>query len=314
MTNDTTASKDGRRDMPPPNFGILNLRKPAGLSSRKVVDRVQRLVRPAKAGHAGTLDPLASGVLVVCVGPATRLIPIVQEGIKEYRALFLLGRTSDTDDLEGEVRETPGGDSPVPGERIAELLPRFVGDIEQVPPRFSAVHVKGKRAYELARKGTVVEIEPRTVHVERIDLVRYEYPELELDIACGGGTYIRSIGRDLGEALGCGALMANLVRTRVGPFTLESAWPLEILDADSLPRAIIPAATAVAHLPQYRGTENDLAELRHGRPITAKLADVPPNATVAVLDAAGKLVALAEYRSADGRLAPRQVFLTADEE
>ncbi|MEX0718102.1 MAG: tRNA pseudouridine(55) synthase TruB [Planctomycetaceae bacterium] len=295
--------------MPRPNFGILNLHKPAGLSSRKAVDRVQRLVRPAKAGHAGTLDPLASGVLVVCVGPATRLIPIIQEGVKEYRARFLLGRTSDTDDLEGEVHEVPGGETPLPRERIKELLPRFVGDVEQVPPRFSAVHVKGQRAYDLARKGAVVDIEPRTVHVERIDLVRYEHPELDLDIACGGGTYIRSIGRDLGAALGCGALLADLVRTRVGPFTLESALPLDRLDADSLPREILPAARAVSHLPQWRCTENDLAELRHGRPIPAALANVPPDAAVAVLAPSGELAALAEHDAAEGRLAPRQVFL-----
>ncbi|MEX0703610.1 MAG: tRNA pseudouridine(55) synthase TruB [Planctomycetales bacterium] len=294
-------------------FGVLNLHKPAGISSRKVVDRVQRIVRPAKAGHAGTLDPLASGVLVVCVGPATRLIPYVQEGVKEYRARFLLGRTSDTDDLEGEVVEVAGGETPVARERIEEALPRFVGDIAQVPPRFSAVHVEGRRAYELARRGEAVEIAPRTVHVERIELVRYEHPELDLHITCGSGTYIRSIGRDLGNALGCGAVMAELVRTRIGPFTLEAAVPLDRLDAASLPAHLLPAATAVAHLPQWRCDEAEVALLRNGRAIVAALADVPPQATVAILDPQGELAALAEHRADEGRLAPRQVFLKSDE-
>lgn len=289
-------------------FGILNLNKPAGLTSREVVNRVQRLVRPAKAGHAGTLDPLASGVLVVCVGPATRLIPFVQEGVKEYRARFLLGRTSDTDDLEGEVTPVPGGETPVAIERIRELIPRFVGEVRQVPPRYSAVHVKGRRAYELARGGKPVSLEPRTVRIDRIDIKCYEHPDLVLDIACGAGTYIRSIGRDLGEALGCGAVLAELVRTRVGPFDLEPAQPLDRLDEASLPELLLPAQRAVAHLPQWRCTEEDLPELRHGRPITAERFDVPAGALVAVLDPQGELAALAEYRPDENRLAPRQVF------
>src|SRR3990172_9082730 len=153
--------------------GILNVNKPAGMTSRRAVDRVVERAWPQKVGHAGTLDPLATGVLVVCIGPATRLIPIIQELPKAYHATFLLGRRSDTDDIDGHVVETPDA-APVVREQLAELLPRFTGAIEQVPPQFSAVHVDGEGAYKLARRGREVEISPRTVEIHRLSLVRFE--------------------------------------------------------------------------------------------------------------------------------------------
>ncbi len=227
----------------------LNLHKPRGITSRGAVDAVKRLVRPAKCGHAGTLDPLASGVLVVCVGKATRLIEYVQQMPKQYRATFLLGRTSPTEDLEGEVTELV--DAPVPSRlAIEEACTRFVGTIEQRPPVFSALKIKGRPAYALARKGRTVELAARPVTIHSLEVVTYEYPELVLDITCSAGTYVRSLGRDLGESLGTGAVMSDLVRTAVGPFTLHTAVAPGELSRDNLGEHMQPALAAVESLPR----------------------------------------------------------------
>ena len=180
--------------------GVLNVDKPVGVTSRDVVNQVVRLVRPAKVGHAGTLDPLATGVLVVCVGHATRLINLVQEGRKRYRGRFRLGQTSDTDDVTGNVQ--PAGDwSGITKTQLEAELVEFIGQIQQVPPQFSAVHVQGQRAYDLARRGVAVELTARPVEVFSLQLTAFEPPDFELDVVCGSGTYIRSIGRDLGTRL-----------------------------------------------------------------------------------------------------------------
>ena len=192
--------------------GLLNLSKPAEMSSRQAVNLVERLTRPVRAGHAGTLDPLATGVLVVCVGAATRLIGYVQRMPKRYQGTFLLGRQSPTEDIEGDVIEL--ADAPIPTrEQVVAVAARFIGRIDQRPPAFSAVKVAGRRAYELARQGRQPEWLPRPVVIHSIEVAAYQYPELILDVACGGGTYIRSLGRDLAESLGTAAVMSALVRT-----------------------------------------------------------------------------------------------------
>jgi tRNA pseudouridine55 synthase len=287
-------------------LGLLNINKPAGWTSRRVVDHVQRLVRPAKAGHAGTLDPLAAGVLVVCVGRATRLIPCVQEQLKTYRARFLLGRVSDTDDVTGNVRHV--ADLPlVSRARLEMLLPEFIGRIRQVPPQFSAVHVAGRRAYKLARAGESVQLEPREVDVFRIEILGYEFPQLDLEIECGSGTYIRAIGRDLGRRLGCGAVMSELVRTRIGAYSLETAVDIEQLDADNIAAALLPAATAVAHLPRIEVTAAEAAALLHGRSIPLP-ASSPGAERSAVFDADRRLICVAAAHIATGTLRPTLVF------
>ncbi len=170
-------------------FGLLNINKPTGRTSRWVVDQVQRLVRPAKAGHAGTLDPLASGVLIVCIGKATRLIDYVQEMLKHYRAVFLLGRNSPTEDIEGIVTELI--EPPVPSlAEIESAAVNFVGETQQRPPAFSALKVDGQRAYKLARRGQTVELQPRPITVHSLQVIDYAYPALTLDIQCSGGTYV----------------------------------------------------------------------------------------------------------------------------
>ena len=252
-------------------FGLLNMNKPAGITSRRVVDQVAKLVRPEKAGHAGTLDPLATGVLVVCVGKATRLIELIQQQAKSYRAQFLLGRHSDTDDVTGNVTEIAVR-SEITHDQIAAALPAFCGRIQQIPPIFSAVHVAGSRAYDLARKGQEVALSPREVDVYRLDLVWFAYPEIELDIDCGSGTYVRSIGRDLGRVLGCGAVMSALVRTRIGPYRIEDSVSPEDLTSETIDQLLLSPATAVEALPKYVASEEDEIQIRAGRSFGSALA------------------------------------------
>ena len=294
-------------------FGLLNINKPAGLTSRRVVDHIAKLVRPQKAGHAGTLDPLATGVLVVCVGKATRLIELVQQQAKSYEARFLLGRQSDTDDITGNVTEVAVS-SEVTREQVEATLPMFCGQIRQVPPSFSAVHVDGARAYDLARQGQAIELAPREVDVYRVELTRFTYPEIALSIDCGSGTYVRSIGRDLGHALGCGAVMSALVRTRIGPYRIEDAVTLDQLTPDTLDRFLLPPVTALEHLPKYSASEEDVEQMRSGRAFGSALdlkAEVTESrgAAVAVLRGDGELLCLAEFDGQQNRLLPRRVFI-----
>jgi tRNA pseudouridine55 synthase len=290
-------------------FGILNIDKPAGMTSRRAVDHVAKLVRPEKAGHAGTLDPLATGVLVVCVGKATRLIELVQEQPKSYHATFLLGRQSDTDDITGTVTEVAGARE-ISRADIERRLPAFVGRIEQVPPVFSAVHVEGKRAHERARAGQSVELAPRPVEVFRLEITRFAYPELELEIECGSGTYVRSIGRDLGNALGCGAVMSHLVRTRVGPYRIEDAVQLDQLTRDTLESALLDPATAATGVPKRVANADEIVLLRAGRAIPiGDLASAVEGDSIVIVDGAGALLSLARVDAATERLLPYRVFI-----
>ncbi len=270
-------------------FGLLNLNKPAGVTSRQVVDVVERLVRPARAGHAGTLDPLATGVLLVCVGQATRLIDYLHRLPKTYVGTFLLGRSSPTDDTDGPVSELPA--PPIP--ELAQLeaaVQQFVGRIQQRPPVYSAVRLGGRRAYDLARRGHQPELAPREVEVYRMKVCSYAYPELTLEIQCSSGTYVRSLGRDLAEALGTAAVMSALVRTAIGQFRIEDALPPEKLNADNISDHLLPAAAAVSMLPQLTLTDEEIARLRNGLAIAKP--EAPQAEELAGLDAQGRLVAL----------------------
>jgi tRNA pseudouridine55 synthase len=293
----------------PPRSGILNIVKPAGVTSRGVVDHVVRIVRPAKAGHAGTLDPLATGVLVVCVGRATRLIEVIHGQTKSYRGGFRLGLQSDTDDITGRVVEHPQA-RPVARDELLALLPRFTGRIAQVPPRVSAVHVDGERAYQRALRGEEVVLPPRDVDVYRLELESFDDPDFELSIDCGPGTYVRSIGRDIGLALGCGAVMTSLIRTRIGPFHVENAVTMDELSAGNLDRWLLPPAAAVEGLSRYLVGDDDRAAIRQGRALVLEFPlEAPLGATVAVLDERGELLCLAELRDEPARLQPRRVFI-----
>ena len=205
--------------------GWINLDKPTGVSSTQAVGRLKFLFNAKKAGHAGTLDPLASGVLPIALGEATKTVPIVQDGAKSYRFRVRWGEESATDDAEGEI-VARSDKRPAPAE-IEGLLPRFVGAILQTPPRFSAIRIAGARAYDLAREGEIFEIEPRLINVYRLELKSAEPHTAVLEAECGKGAYVRAIARDLGRALGCYGHVIELRRTRVGPFAAESAIPLD---------------------------------------------------------------------------------------
>ena len=288
--------------------GVLAVNKPAGCTSRQIVDKVAKIVRPAKTGHAGTLDPLATGVLVIAIGPATRLISYLQQGKKRYLGEFRLGQRSDTDDIEGQVVE--GGDwSGITREHLIQALHPFIGEISQIPPQFSAVHVDGQRAYALARRGETVELQARPVEVHSIELTRFEPPLLELLIECGSGTYIRSIGRDLGEALGCGAVMTSLCRLAVGPFALEYSIPYEELNAEQLRTALQPALQAVVEMPRHAISPEEIVAVRQGRALAVgSLPVLKSGSEVALVDAADLLLGIARVELDRQRLQPVIVF------
>ncbi len=280
--------------------GLLNLNKPAGMTSRQAVDAIQRLVRPAKVGHAGTLDPLATGVLVVCVGAATRLIEYVQQMPKGYTGTFLLGRQSPTEDVEGEV--TLLDDPPVPGgEQIIAAAKALAGRIEQRPPAYSALKVAGRRAYKLARQGKQVDLKPRPVTVYGIEVEAYEYPELTLKIECGSGTYVRSLGRDLAESLGTAAVMSALLRSSIGSFRIEETIDPRQVTKGNLADHLLPPLRAVAALPRVELSDEEIVLIRQGRTIDRKTETWPPGQTaeLAAIDPAGRLVAILTRRGQD---------------
>lgn len=268
--------------------GLLVVDKPGGITSRAALDRVQAwFPRGTRLGHTGTLDPLATGVLVVCVGAATRLAEYVQRMAKSYDAVIRLGMKSTTDDADGVC--TPVIDAVTPERSaVAARLQEFVGKIEQAPPAFSAAKSAGRRAYELARRGESVTLAARPVHIHAITIQNYAYPHLHVVVDCGKGTYIRALARDLGERLGCGALIASLRRRRVGQFLVGDAISLESDSALARSR-LLPLASAVTELPRLVLTADELGRLRHGqRIVRADESAVPEEA--AAFDVDGNLV------------------------
>jgi len=258
-----------------PIHGILSFDKPVGVTSRDAVDRVQTWFRGVHCGHAGTLDPLAQGVLLIALGKATRLIEEYQELTKTYRARLQLGLYSTTDDAEGE--KTPVPDVTPPAlDRVLATLARFVGEIEQVPPAYSAVRAGRHRAYALARSGQMPALTPRRVRIEAIECLNYCYPSLEIEVRCGKGTYIRSLARDLGQALGCGAYLDELTRTRIGPFVRDRAVRWDD-SAERARAALVPVAVGLPY-PTIHVGEADLLRLSRGQAISPTLNGGPSEA------------------------------------
>jgi tRNA pseudouridine55 synthase len=300
-------------------FGVLNVRKPPGVTSRDLVNRIQRLIRPVKCGHAGTLDPMATGVLLVCLGPATRLATMLQEGTKTYVAEFTFGQVSDTDDSTGKIEERQVPE-PLPSlQQIEKALQSMTGTVSQVPPDYSAVHVAGQRAYALARQGHALTLTARQIEIHSIRVLKYEWPRLDLEIVCGSGTYIRSIARDLGEQLGCGGLMSRLERTRIGPFSATDGVAVEELTVQNIGQLLCPAVRIVEHLPKFDCQPDDVSSLLCGRTIPCQAdqrswnSPLPSGQTVALTrNRFTELLALAEV-TAEGRLQPRTVFLRASQ-
>lgn len=284
--------------------GLLNLHKPPGVTSRRVVDQVDRLVRPAKAGHAGTLDPLASGVLVVGVGQGTKLVEYIQRLPKQYTGTFLLGRSSDTEDIEGEVRELDNPPQPTL-EQLTSAAATLTGEILQRPPAYSALKVQGRRAYKLARAGEEVELAPRPIIVHRLQVARYQYPELVLEIECSSGTYVRSLGRDLAEKLGTGAVMSALVRTAIGSFKLEQAVAPEALTPANLSQHLLPLSRGVDALSRVEVSPADGQRLAKGQFI--RLSD-QADSELAAFDSSGRLMAILTRRG-EGVFGPLRNFI-----
>jgi tRNA pseudouridine55 synthase len=286
-----------------PLHGFLVIDKPGGLTSRDVVNRAQGwFPRGTRIGHTGTLDPLATGVLVLAVGAGTRLTEYVQQMQKVYRAGIRLGARSDTDDADGTITPVPGATVPE-REQVERVMRAFVGAVAQVPPDYSAAKITGKRAYALARQGEDVALQPRTVCIYAIDLCAYEYPRLELEVRCGKGTYIRSLARDLGERLGCGAYIESLRRTAVGPFAAVAGLSLEV-DTATARAQLLPLTSAVTELPHLTLGEREVSCLRHGQSVALPLSHPESDREFAVFDEVGDFLGVAEWNADKRRLRP----------
>ncbi len=291
--------------------GVLVVDKPVGLTSHDVVQIIRRGTNIRRAGHTGTLDPRASGVLVVLVGPAVRLSEFVSASDKRYQATIRLGSTSDTYDAEGPVVESNVPIN-VTEEQFTELLKTFIGEIEQVPPPYSAVKVKGQKAYELAREGEEVELAPRIINVYSLDLLEWALPEVVIDVYCSSGTYVRSLAHDIGEKLGCGAHLVGLRRTKSGRFTLRDAVSLRRLrdafDTGTWAQFLIPAAEALGDWPAIELNSELLEKVRNGHPFPAE--DGAKGWARAVSEQ-GDLVALVELQEATREWHPKKVFFSS---
>lgn len=255
---------------PAPN-GIVLLDKPRGMTSHDVVNRMRRVAGMRQVGHIGTLDPMADGLLIVCVGPATRISRFLVGHDKVYQGTITFGAISSTYDAEGDITAQ---DRPVPTDPdlLREAMQRQVGERIQLPPAYSAIKVKGKKLYEYARNGEPVPQKPRNVHIMRFDMMKFDPPNLEFEARVGSGTYIRSMAHDLGIDLGCGAYLSQLRRTKIGHFSIDQAVPLETLvrEPDLLPAHLLTLTEALSHLPKITINPNIEEEILHGRPFTTQ--------------------------------------------
>jgi len=290
--------------------GVLVVDKPIGLTSHDVVQAIRRGTGIRRAGHTGTLDPRASGVLVVLIGPSVRLSEFVSASDKRYQATIRLGGSTETYDEEGPVIESPTVSvDEISEEYFNEVLLRFVGEIEQVPPPYSAVKVQGRKAYEMAREGEEVELEPRIIKVYSLEVLEWAPPEVVIDVYCSSGTYVRSLANDLGKALGTGAYLIGLRRTKSGRFTLRDAVPLrrlqEAFDAGIWYPYLIPAAEAIADWPMVELDADQVELIRHGH----RVAALPEQKGWARgISQQGDLVALLEVDESTQEWQPRKVF------
>jgi tRNA pseudouridine55 synthase len=296
-----------------PVHGWLVLDKPQSITSTHALNKVKRLFNADKAGHAGTLDPLATGILPIAFGEATKTIPHVVDSAKEYRFLVRWGVETTTDDAEGDMTHESAG-RPL-REAIEAALPAFRGTIMQTPPRFSAIKIEGERAYDLAREGEAFELKSRAVVVMRLEVAGEPSPDLTgFEAQCGKGTYVRAIARDLGRVLGCFGHVAELRRTRVGPFPESAAISLERLDElsnsdagrEALMQALLPVETALDGIPAFAVNGSDAAKLKRGKPIILRGRDAPIHHGLIYATSHGTLVALGEVEQ--GELRPSRVF------
>jgi tRNA pseudouridine55 synthase len=302
--------KKDKRDV----HGWVVLDKPIGMTSTHAVAVVKRLFAAKRAGHAGTLDPLATGCLPIALGEATKTVPFIMDSRKRYRFTVRWGEERDTDDAEGRVVETSAA-RPTP-EAVAALCPQFTGTIEQVPPRYSAIKIEGERAYDLARDGQDVTLQSRMIDVGSLDLVESPDPDHSvLETECGKGTYVRALARDMGRLLGCFGHVSALRRTSVGPFGEVAMIPLEQLAAlcdraaageGNLAEALLPVETALDDIPALAISRADAARLQRGQTVLLRGRDAPLLRGTVYVTASGDLVALADVDR--GEIVPKRVF------
>jgi len=290
--------------------GIILPDKPLGFTSNAALQKVRWLLNAEKAGHTGSLDPLASGVLPLCFGEATKFSQYLLDSDKGYETVMQLGQTSTTGDAEGEILQTR--DVTVGRADIEAVLPRFRGPISQIPPMYSALKRDGQPLYKLARAGEVVEREPRSVTIARLELLECEGTRVRLSVGCSKGTYIRTLVEDIGEVLGCGAYVAELRRTQAGPFELAQTVTLEELEQahaeggnEALDRFLMPSDSGLQDWPLLQFSEHSAFYWLHGQPVRSP--DAPKFGMVRVQDHNGRFIGIGEV-SEDGRIAPRRLI------
>ncbi|MHB2167508.1 tRNA pseudouridine(55) synthase TruB [Alsobacter sp. R-9] len=286
--------------------GWIVLDKPVGMTSTHAVSAVRRIFSAKKAGHAGTLDPLASGILPLAFGEATKTVPYVVDGEKAYTFTVRWGAETTTDDSEGPAVST--SDLRPTLAEIEAVLPRFIGAIEQVPPRFSAIKIDGERAYDLARDGEQVELQARTVDIHALRLVAHDADTATFEAECGKGTYVRAIARDMGRALGCLGHVVALRRTRVGPFSLQDAVPFADLEAaqEKAHEFLLPVEGGLVELPCVVLNRDAAARLRRGQPIILRGRDAPAEGGPVYGACGGVVIAVGQVEK--GEFVPVRVF------
>jgi tRNA pseudouridine55 synthase len=308
-----------------PVSGWVVLDKPVGMGSTEAVSKIKWLFQAEKAGHAGTLDPLASGMLPIALGEATKTVPYVQDGAKVYRFTVAWGEERSTDDLEGPV--TNSSDRRPAEAEVRALLPKYTGVIMQTPPQFSAIKIAGERAYDLAREGETVDIPAREIEIGRLDIVEHGADKTVFEIECGKGTYVRSLARDMGRDLGCFGHIAELRRVEVEPFTPEDFVTVAELEAarfgdkaepnpdeaeapidfSAIDALLVETAAALDCLPQVAVSDDAATKIRLGNPVIIRGRDAPVEAEEACATARGKLVAIGAIEQ--GMFKPKRVFV-----
>ncbi|HEU0000040.1 MAG TPA: tRNA pseudouridine(55) synthase TruB [Ktedonobacteraceae bacterium] len=297
--------------------GILNINKPTGMTSHDVVAKVRKLLKQKRVGHAGTLDPAASGVLPICAGQATRVAEYLSESGKAYQATIVFGSMTDTYDSEGTIIRTASTQD-LARARIEAILPKFLGEQMQVPPRYSAIKLQGQPAYKRARAGEDMAMEARPITIYQLEIIDWQPshpPTLILAIECSKGTYIRSLAYDLGEQAGCGAYLGGLVRTRSGPFALLESITLEQLAEaaaqGTVEQFLFPADKAIEHYPALVLDEHTSERVRHGNvfQVGEEPGTVQEKSLARVYDNQGQFLAIAEWDEEQQKWQPTKVFL-----
>ncbi|MBV9258246.1 MAG: tRNA pseudouridine(55) synthase TruB [Ktedonobacteraceae bacterium] len=292
--------------------GILNINKATGMTSHDVVAKIRKLLKQKRVGHAGTLDPAASGVLPICIGLGTRVAEYLSESGKAYRAVIHFGIVTDTYDTEGSILRTSDA-SGLTLARIEEALPHFLGAQMQVPPLYSAIKLQGQPAYKRIRAGEEITLEARPIVIYALRIVNWQAPQLTLDIECSKGTYIRSLAYDMGEYLGYGAHLSTLVRTRSGPFTLEKSILLEhlaeIIEQGTLATCVFPPDSALRHYPALYLDEITAQRVLHGNTFHYDQSSLQPESDLArIYNRNGNFLAIAGWNAVEQVWQPKKVF------